>query len=142
VSGDHVIESALKRSDLARLTGCNLETIRYYESVGLMPDPPRNQAGHRRYGPKHVDRLKFIMRARELGFTMEEIRSLLSMTDKGNQTCADVEKLGRQHLSVVQTKIRDLQSIEAVLSSTIAQCSGDSTPDCALLDILSSTQGG
>ncbi|WP_245510637.1 MerR family transcriptional regulator [Antarcticimicrobium sediminis] len=134
---DHGIASDLKRSDLARLTGCNLETIRYYEGVGLMPDPPRSPAGHRRYGSAHVERLGFIMRARELGFTMKEIRGLLSMVDRGSHTCAEVEKRGRHHLDVVRAKIRDLQDIEAILADTIAKCSGSDTPECPLLTVLS-----
>lgn len=135
--GDHAAVTALKRSDLARLTGCNLETIRYYESVGLMPNPPRTASGHRRYGPTHVERLNFVMRARDLGFTMEEIRGLLSMVDRGSHTCAEVERRGRHHLHVVRAKIRDLQQIETVLAGTIARCTGSDTPDCPLLEVLS-----
>ena len=137
MSGDHGVASEFKRSDLARLTGCNLETIRYYEGVGLMPDPPRTHAGHRRYGPVHVERLGFIMRARDLGFTMEEIRALLSMVDRGSHTCAEVEKRGRHHLDVVRAKIRELQTIEAILAETIAKCSGSDDPECPLLTVLS-----
>jgi MerR family mercuric resistance operon transcriptional regulator len=136
MSNDHAIASDLKRSDLARLTGCNLETIRYYESVGLMPDPPRTASGHRRYGAAHVERLNFVMRARDLGFTMGEILGLLSLVDRGSHTCAEVERMGRHHLDVVRDKIRDLQAIEAVLAGTIARCTGTDTPDCPLLDVL------
>jgi MerR family mercuric resistance operon transcriptional regulator len=134
---DHAVASDLKRSDLARLTGCNLETIRYYESVGLMPDPPRTASGHRRYGLPHVERLNFVMRARDLGFTMEEIRGLLSLVDRGSHTCAEVERVGRQHLDVVRAKIRALQSIETVLAQTVKRCTGSGTPECPLLDVLS-----
>jgi MerR family mercuric resistance operon transcriptional regulator len=133
---DHGTASDLKRSDLARLTGCNLETIRYYESVGLMPDPPRSPAGHRRYGRPHVERLSFVMRARDLGFTMEEIRGLLALVDRGRHTCAEVERMGRHHLGVVRAKIRDLQEIETILAETIARCTGSDTPDCPLLEVL------
>ncbi|EAQ04587.1 Transcriptional regulator [Pseudooceanicola batsensis HTCC2597] len=140
MSDSHAIASDLKRSDLARLTGCNLETIRYYENVGLMPDPPRTASGHRRYGAPHVERLNFVMRARDLGFTMEEIRGLLSLVDRGSHTCAEVERMGRHHLDVVRAKIRDLQMIEAVLAGTIARCTGTDTPDCPLLDVLSEGQ--
>jgi MerR family mercuric resistance operon transcriptional regulator len=133
---DHAIASDLKRSDLARLTGCNLETIRYYENVGLMPDPPRTALGHRRYGAAHVERLNFVMRARDLGFTLEEIRGLLSLVDRGSHTCAEVERMGRHHLDVVRAKIRDLQAIETVLAGTISCCTGADTPDCPLLDVL------
>ncbi|KAF0677166.1 MerR family transcriptional regulator [Profundibacterium mesophilum] len=137
---DHAPASDLKRSELARLTGCNLETIRYYENVGLMPDPPRSPAGHRRYGRAHVERLSFVMRARELGFTMEEIRGLLSLVDRGGHTCAEVEGVGRHHLGVVRAKIRDLQAIETRLSDTIARCSGADTPECPLLDVLNQSR--
>ncbi|WP_323768720.1 helix-turn-helix domain-containing protein [Marinovum sp.] len=137
---DHALASDLKRSDLAKLTGCNLETIRYYENVGLMPDPPRTASGHRRYGPAHVERLHFVMRARDLGFTMEEIRGLLSLVDHGSHTCAEVERMGRHHLEVVRDKIRDLQAIETVLAQTIARCTGSDTPDCPLLDVLNEGQ--
>ncbi|MAM63215.1 helix-turn-helix domain-containing protein [Maritimibacter sp. UBA3975] len=137
---DHALASDLKRSDLAKLTGCNLETIRYYENIGLMPDPPRTASGHRRYGPAHVERLHFVMRARDLGFTMEEIRGLLSLVDRGSHTCAEVERMGRHHLEVVRDKIRDLKAIETVLAQTIARCTGSDTPDCPLLDVLSAGQ--
>ncbi len=133
---DHATASALKRSDLARLTGCNLETIRYYESVGLTPDPPRSPAGPRCYGTEHVERLSFVMRARELGFTMEEIRNLLSLVDRGSHTCFEVERMGQHHLELVRAKIRDLQAIETILAQTIARCTGALTPDCPLLDVL------
>lgn len=134
---DHAGASGLRRSDLARQTGCNLETIRYYESVGLMPDPPRSAAGHRRYGQGHVERLSFVMRARELGFSMEEIRGLLSLVERGHHSCADVERIGRHHLEVVRSKIRDLQNIEAVLTDTVSRCAGGEAAGCPLLDVLS-----
>ncbi|MDF0603357.1 helix-turn-helix domain-containing protein [Psychromarinibacter sp. C21-152] len=137
---DHANASELKRSDLARLTGCNLETIRYYEKVGLLPDPPRSPAGHRRYGDAHVERLNFVMRSRDLGFTMEEIRDLLGLVDRGSHTCAEVERMGRHHLEVVRAKIRDLQAIETVLAGTIARCTGGDTPDCPLLNALNEGQ--
>ena len=140
MSADHAPASELKRSDLARLTGCNLETIRYYENVGLVPDPPRTASGHRRYSTAHVERLNFVMRARDLGFTMEEIRGLLSLVDRGSHTCAEVERMGRHHLDVVRAKIRDLQAIETVLARTIARCTGSDTPDCPLLDVLNEGQ--
>ena len=133
---DHAVARDLKRSDLARLTGCHLETIRYYESVGLLPDPPRTVSGHRRYGAVHVERLSFVMRARDLGFTMEEIRDLLGLVDRGGHTCAEVERIGRHHLDVVRSKIRDLQAIETVLATTIQRCSESDTPACPLLDVL------
>ncbi len=80
----------LRRSDLARETGCNLETIRYYETVGVMPEPPRTAKNYRSYDAGHVQRLKFIIRARDLGFSLSEVRGLLALVDGGIQTCAEV----------------------------------------------------
>ena len=101
-----------------------------------MPNPPRTSSGHRRYGAGHVERLSFVMRARDLGFTMEETRGLLDLVDRGSHTCANVERMGRHHLDVVRAKIRDLQAIEAVLDKTIACCTGSDTSECPLIDIL------
>src|SRR3546814_10439621 len=100
------------RAQLARKTGCNLETIRYYEKVGLLPGPPRSSNGYRVYSPELVQRLQFILRARDLGYAMDEIRSLLSLTDTGAQTCAEVMARTELHLEDVRRRIADLQKIE------------------------------
>lgn len=126
----------MQRSALARATGCNLETIRYYETVGVMPDPPRDRNGYRSYGDEHLRRLRFIMRARDLGFSLEEIKGLLSLVDSNSQTCAEVETIASTHLRDVQEKIADLQRIEKALSETVAQCSGADVPECPVLDAL------
>ncbi len=126
-----------RRSGLARLTGCNLETIRYYEKIGLMPDPPRNASGYRTYDERHVQRLRFVLRARELGFSVEEIRGLLHLLDGGAETCADVLALTEKHLADVRARIADLRRIERVLARTAAQCSGEKVPQCPVLDALS-----
>jgi MerR family mercuric resistance operon transcriptional regulator len=126
----------LQRSDLARRTGCNLETIRYYEKIGMMPDPPRTPAGYRVYDMSHVSRLKFILRARELGFSIEETRGLLDLVDGGDQTCAEVKERTERHLADVRAKIADLRRIERVLSATAARCSGEDVPDCPVLKTL------
>lgn len=130
------VQTGLLRAQLAHRTGCNLETIRYYEKVGLLPDPPRSANGYRVYPPDLVQRLQFVMRARDLGFVMEEIRSLLSLTDAGTQTCGEVMKKTTQHLADVRRKIADLQCIEETLAKTLTQCSGDATPDCPILAVL------
>jgi len=124
------------RGDLARMTGCNLETIRYYEKIGILPDPPRSRKNYRVYGDGHVARLQFIMRSRELGFTLDAIRDLLALVDGGAQTCAEVQVLANTHLSAVRAKITDLERIARVLSSTVAQCSGDDVPECPVIDAL------
>jgi len=135
---DHVTGKGLQRAALARRTGCNLETIRYYEKIGMMPDPPRTGSGYRVYDESHVSRLRFILRARELGFAIEEIRGLLGLVDGGTQTCAEVKERTERHLSNVRAKIADLKRIEKVLAATAAQCSGEQVPECPVLDALTS----
>jgi len=127
---------SLRRVDIARATGCNLETIRYYEKVGIMPDPPRTANGYRCYDDTHVRRLKFVMRSRDLGFSLEEIRGLLGLVDDRSQTCAQVQSVAEAHLEDVQAKIADLTRIERVLSKTVARCTGDAAPECAVIDAL------
>ena len=121
---------------MARATGCNLETIRYYEKIGIMPDPPRSTKGYRSYDDAHVKRLKFVMRSRDLGFSLEEVRGLLGLVDDRSRTCADVQLIAEDHLTDVQAKIADLQRIERVLSDTVARCTGDAAPECAVIDGL------
>ena len=126
----------LRRVDLARATGCNLETIRYYETVGIMPDPPRTAKGYRSSDDAHVRRLKFVMRSRDLGFSLDEIRGLLGLVDDRSQTCAQVQTVAETHLADVQAKIVDLTRIARVLSETVARCTGDAAPQCAVIDTL------
>ena len=128
----------LRRVDLSRATGCNIETIRYYENIGVLPEPPRNPNGYRCYDDDHVSRLNFIMRARDLGFSLDEVRSLLALVDGGINTCAEVQKLAQDHVMNVRAKIVDLGRIESVLSETIAKCSGEDVPECAVIDSLNS----
>lgn len=135
---DHVSGKRLQRAELARNTGCNLETIRYYEKIGMMPHPPRTASGYRIYDDGHVYRLRFILRARELGFAIEQIRGLLELVDGGTQTCAEVKERTQRHLADVRAKIADLRRIEKVLATTAAQCSGDEVPECPVLDALAS----
>ena len=127
---------ALRRDDLARATGCNLETIRYYETAGILPPPARTAAGHRVYGDADVRRLRFILRARELGFSLDDIRGLLGLGDGALRTCAEVKEKTEAHLGAVRAKIGDLRRIEAVLSETAARCSGANVPVCPVLDVL------
>lgn len=130
------LQGGLLRAQLARKTGCNLETIRYYEKVELLPAPPRSTNGYRVYPPELVQRLQFILHARDLGFTMEEIRSLLSLTDTGAQTCAEIMVRTETHLGDVRRRIADLQRIERSLSTTLAECTGENVPECAILEAL------
>ncbi|MBS0474322.1 MAG: helix-turn-helix domain-containing protein [Proteobacteria bacterium] len=133
-------QGGILRAELARKTGCNLETIRYYEKVGLLPAPPRSASGYRVYPPELVRRLQFVLRARDLGFTLDEIRSLLTLTDTGTQTCAEVMARTEGHLADVRAKIADLQKIEATLAATLDKCSGDDVPECPVLEAMCADQ--
>lgn len=129
-------DKALRRADLARATGCNLETIRYYETAGILPPPARTDAGHRTYGASDVQRLHFVLRARALGFSLDDIRGLLGLGDGALRSCAEVRDRTEVHLADVRARIADLQRIETVLSRTAALCSGGDRPECPVLECL------
>lgn len=140
--GDHSVVTGLQRGKLARMAGCNLETVRYYEKIGLMPAPPRTAGGYRSYDATHQRRLRFILRARELGFAIGEIRSLLILVDGGDYTCAEVREMTLRHLADVQAKIADLRRLEQTLAETVSACSGDDVPDCPVIDALAEARFG
>lgn len=121
---------------LAARAAVNLETVRYYEKIGLLPLPPRTEGGHRLYGEEHVKRLIFVRRARELGFTLEEIRALLRLADDQQSSCAKVRVLASDHLSDVRARIADLRRMERVLKQTIGRCAEGTRTECPLLEVL------
>lgn len=126
----------LRRGQLAAHVGCNLETIRYYEGISLLPHPPRSEGRHRLYDADLAKRLRFILRGRELGFSIEEIRALLAIAD-GSGGCADVYALTTQHVDVVKRKIADLRKLQRILSDTAARCARDASPDCPIIEAMS-----
>lgn len=136
---DHKIGRGLQRGELASRTGCNPETVRYYEKIGLLTEPPRRPNSYRSYDDNQITRLRFILRGRELGFSIDEIRGLLSLVDGGNQTCAEVKERTELHLEDVRGKIADLRRVERVLSETAARCSGAAVPDCPILEAFASS---
>jgi MerR family mercuric resistance operon transcriptional regulator len=114
----------------------NTETVRYYEKIGLMPDPSRSAGGHRVYARADLKRLSFIRRSRELGFTLREIRDLLELVDGDQFTCAQVRDRTTSHLADVSDKIQDLRKIEKTLKSMVSKCEGGSVPSCPIVDEL------
>ncbi len=122
--------------ELSRRTGCNIETIRYYERVGLLAAPARTGGGHRMYGTAHVMRLSFVRRARELGFTLDEVRALLRLVEERDRPCAEARDLAARHLEDVRAKIADLRHMEAALEGTIGHCADGTAPECPLIDTL------
>ncbi|MGI9422847.1 MAG: MerR family transcriptional regulator [Hyphomicrobiaceae bacterium] len=121
---------------LSDLTGVNVETIRYYERVGVLPKPPRTEGGHRAYDETFARRLAFVSRSRRLGFSLEEIRSLLGLVDEHEYTCADVRELTLRHAAEARRKIADLRKLELTLKAMAAQCHGGRVPDCPIVDAL------
>lgn len=122
---------------LAAFSGVNLETIRYYERIGLMPSPDRTDGGHRMYDDSHMRRLSFIRRGRELGFNIETIRALLGLAEPGHRSCDEVRTLAAAHLQQVRAKLEDLTRLEAILAQTVSRCEGRApAPSCPVLEML------
>lgn len=126
----------LAAGQLAKAAGVNLETIRYYETIGLMPAPPRTLGGHRLYDDAHVRRLAFIRRGRELGFSIEEIRALLILNDPCHGSCAEVKDIASTHLTKVRRKLADLTRLESILADSVARCTSEPLAPCPVLDML------
>ncbi len=121
---------------LATRTRCNIETIRFYEKIGVLPKPARTEGGHRAYGSAHVERLTFVRRARELGFTLDEVRALLRLADARDVPCAEVKDVAVAHLAEVKTKIADLHAMQKALTALIAQCNAGDQSGCPLIETL------
>jgi MerR family mercuric resistance operon transcriptional regulator len=125
----------LSIGELSRRTGVNIETIRYYERLGVMPHPPRTQGGRRAYGPDGMQTLAFIKRARELGFCLHDIRELLSIRH-AEQRCTDAKAIADRHLDGMRSKMRNLMELERILADAVARCPGKSADDCTILELL------
>jgi MerR family mercuric resistance operon transcriptional regulator len=121
---------------LSRLTGVNIETIRYYERIKMLPAPPRTASGRRVYGPHEARILAFIRRSRELGFSLDQIRTLLRLGGPEKASCREVREIAAHHLEDIRAKLGDLKKLERLLAKTVARCTGKMAPDCPVLDIL------
>ena len=125
---------------LADATGVNLETVRYYERIGLMPRPKRTPGGHRSYEGEHVRRLSFIRRSRELGFTIDQVRGLLRLVDGRRYTCAEIQAIAFRHMADIRRKVADLRHLEGMLADMAARCKGNQVPECPIIDSLFETR--
>ncbi len=123
--------------ELARRTGCKVQTIRYYEQIGLMPPAPRTGGNQRRYGERDATRLAFIRHGRELGFSLDQIRSLLELSDRPDLPCEDADEIARANLEAVERRIRSLQSLKRELERMIRECGGGRVADCRILEVVS-----
>ncbi|HEY5797487.1 MAG TPA: helix-turn-helix domain-containing protein [Bosea sp. (in: a-proteobacteria)] len=131
------IERVVPIGTLAERTGVKVETIRYYEQVGLLPPPERSEGNQRRYGRRHAERLAFIKHARDLGFAVDAIRTLLRLSDNPAMACDDAHAIAVAHLDEVRHKIARLRSLEKELQRIAATCSGGvASCDCAIIEAL------
>lgn len=121
---------------LSEKTGTKVQTIRYYEQIGLMNQPGRSAGGQRRYFEKDLDRLAFIRHSRQLGFSLETIRELLDLSDNPNRSCAEADIIARRHLALVKKRIKRLQALKKELHRMIAECEGNSVADCRIIEVL------
>jgi len=126
----------MKIGELSRATGTNIETIRYYERIGLLPEPQRTAANYRSYGDTHRARLAFVRHSRDLGFTIEEIRSLLDLSDHPERECDEADRIATRHLEQVEEKIAQLTLLRDELARIIGRCRGGIAADCRVIEAL------
>ncbi len=122
--------------DLAKRTTTKVETIRYYERIGLLPVPGRTEGNYRSYAETHLARLSFIRRARHLGFTLDQIRELLGLADERDRSCEAVDHIAQQHLEEVERKIADLTSLRDELTDLISRCRRGTIAECRIIETL------
>ncbi len=128
--------SEFTRGQLATATGCNPETIRYYENMNLMPAPRRAENGYRIYNDESRKRLSFILRLKALGFSIEETQNVFARLDNDSYECGDIHRVTLEHLAVVQGKLKDLRKMEKRLKELSNMCGQGQLPDCPIIDVL------
>ncbi|UAB88121.1 helix-turn-helix domain-containing protein [Ruegeria sp. SCSIO 43209] len=121
---------------LGKKTGTKVQTIRYYEQIGLMPEPGRTEGGQRRYGHTELDRLAFIRHARQLGFSLEAIRELLDLSDDPDRPCHEADRIARRQLKQIEQRMARLEALRTELERMVHECSGGNTSDCRVLEVL------
>ena len=127
---------AVPIGELARRTGCKVQTIRYYEQIGLMPEAARTLGNQRIYGPAHSDRLAFIRHSRELGFPLDAIRQLLTLADDPHQPCATADRIAQEQLVEVQNRIARLEALKVELERMVEQCRHGTIGHCRVIEVL------
>jgi Cu(I)-responsive transcriptional regulator len=121
---------------LAKKTGTKVQTIRYYEQIGLMPEPGRTEGGQRRYSEAELDRLSFIRHSRQLGFSLDAIRELLDLSDDPTRSCEDADAIARRQLKQVEQRMARLKALREELKRMVHECSGGRSADCRVLEVL------
>jgi DNA-binding transcriptional MerR regulator len=128
---------ALKIGDLANATGTKVQTIRYYEQIGLLPAAARTDGNYRTYDAGSLRRLSFIRRSRDLGFSLDQVRELLSLADHREWSCASIETLAREHRRAIERKIADLSALDVELARIIETCGHGTVAECGIIAALS-----
>jgi Cu(I)-responsive transcriptional regulator len=126
----------MKIGELSAATATNIETIRYYERIGLLPAPPRTGSNYRSYGESHRERLAFVRHARELGFSIGDIRSLIDLSGDPNRECAEADRIASHHLTQVEEKLAQLASMREELARMVGRCRGGLAADCRVIQVL------
>ncbi len=122
---------------LAKQTNTKVQTIRYYEQIGLMPVARRSEGNRRLYDQGHMERLAFIRHSRELGFSLDQIRELLSLSDDPDRPCHEIDAIAQMHLEDVQNKIARLRGFEKELKRMVCECAGGHVSGCRIIEVLS-----
>jgi Cu(I)-responsive transcriptional regulator len=127
---------ALTIGEMGKATNTKIETIRYYERIGLLPKPARTSSNYRDYGQAELGRLSFIRRSRDLGFSLDQVRALLGLSDDKSCDCAGIDRIANQHLVEVDRKIADLQALRRELKAVIDSCDGGTVAECRIIEAL------
>jgi Cu(I)-responsive transcriptional regulator len=132
-----VRDAHLAIGELGRLTDTKVETIRYYERIGLLAAPARTAGNYRAYGPEHLSRLSFVRRSRDLGFSLDQVRALLDLSDDRERSCEAVDAIAKAHLTEVDRRIPDLRALRRELASMVEQCRRGTVAECRIIYALS-----
>ncbi|MES2452042.1 MAG: helix-turn-helix domain-containing protein [Pseudomonadota bacterium] len=127
---------ALTIGDVSKATNTRVGTVRYYERIGLLPKPSRTAGNYREYGQAELARLSFIRRARDLGFSLDQVRALLGLSDDRSRDCAAIDRIAKDHLRTVDRKVADLTALRRELKAVIQSCDGGAVADCRIIEAL------
>ncbi|MDX1607530.1 MAG: helix-turn-helix domain-containing protein [Candidatus Competibacterales bacterium] len=121
---------------LARASGCKVQTIRYYEQIGLLPEPQRTSGNQRLYRQADLERLQFIRHSRELGFSLDAIRELLALAEHPRQPCEAADRIVREHLREVESRLSRLHALKTELERMVRECAGAEVSQCRVIEVL------
>lgn len=128
--------------DLGKATNTKVETVRYYERIGLLPKPVRSSGNYRTYGAAELGRLSFIRRTRDLGFSLDQVRALLGLSDDRTCDCAGIDRIANEHLREVDRKLADLSALRRELKAVIESCDGGTVAECRIIEALAPSADG